>query len=88
MMHSYLVAFVISEFKYVEQRENQFSYRVYGRPEAIKNNEANYALEIGAKVLKYQQEYFDIKYDLPKMDQLAVPDFAFGAMENWGLVSF
>jgi aminopeptidase N len=38
--------------------------------------------------LSFFEEYFGIKYTLPKIDIVAVPDFGFNAMENWGMVTF
>ena len=46
------------------------------------------ALEVGVIVLNHYEKFFAAPYPLPKMDLLAVPDFAAGAMENWGLVTF
>jgi aminopeptidase N len=45
-------------------------------------------LTFGRKALQYCEAYYDIPYPLPKLDLIAVPDFAFGAMENWGAITF
>jgi aminopeptidase N len=44
--------------------------------------------EFGRRALAYGEAYYDIDYPLAKMDLIAVPDFAFGAMENWGAITF
>lgn len=50
--------------------------------------QVNYAKYIGPKVLKFYEDYFDIKFPLPKVDMIAIPDFSAGAMENWGLITY
>ncbi|MEJ2040904.1 MAG: M1 family metallopeptidase, partial [Desulfosarcinaceae bacterium] len=45
-------------------------------------------LDFGRKALQYCEAYYGIPYPLSKMDLIAVPDFAFGAMENWGAITF
>uniref|UniRef100_A0A0N4Z7I7 Aminopeptidase n=1 Tax=Parastrongyloides trichosuri TaxID=131310 RepID=A0A0N4Z7I7_PARTI len=88
-MSSYLVAFIIGEFDYVQAYlpgNNQTRIRVYTLPG--KTNQAQYALETGVKSIQFFNKWFNFSYPLPKMDMLAVPDFAFGAMENTGILTF
>ncbi|OWP54778.1 MAG: hypothetical protein B2I18_06045 [Cuniculiplasma sp. C_DKE] len=43
---------------------------------------------MASDTLTFFEDYFDIKYQLPKLHLIAVPEFAFGAMENWGAITF
>lgn len=88
IMQTYILAFVISEFDFIENNQAGVPQRVYGRSEAIKNNQGTFALEAGLKVMDYMQKYFEMEYYLPKMYQVAIPDFFFNAMENWGLITY
>lgn len=83
-MSTYLVAFLVSDFEVLKSADNLFG--VWARKEAIE--QARYSLEIGPKILKHYEDYFQIKFPLPKMDMVALPDFAAGAMENWGLITY
>lgn len=73
-MSSYLVAFVVSDF--VSKSKGNFA--VWTRKDAIRS--MDFALDVGSKVLGFLEDFFGIKYPLPKTDMIAVPDFAFGAM--------
>ncbi|XP_063990680.1 putative aminopeptidase-2 isoform X2 [Diachasmimorpha longicaudata] len=83
-MSTYLVAFVVSDFKSVTIKNGNFS--VWARPNAI--NDSHYALTVGERSLKFLENYTGVDYPIGKMDFVAVPDFNGGAMENWGLVTF
>ena len=83
LMSSYLVAFVISDFKSLSENKN---FSIWTRPNAIET--AKHSLTAATKLLKILEDITGIDYSLPKMDLVAVPDFKAGAMENWGLVTF
>ncbi|CAL8101137.1 unnamed protein product [Orchesella dallaii] len=86
-MSTYVMAFAIGEFDFVEDRTpDGILCRVY-TPVGRKDRGA-FALEVVVKSLAYYKKYFGIPYPLPKMDLLAVAEFGSGAMENWGLVIF
>lgn len=86
-MSTYLLAFVVGEFEFLEGRTNEgVRVRVYTTPG--KREQAKFALEVAQKTLSFYTGYFGVKYPLPKLDMIAIPDFAAGAMENWGAVTY
>uniref|UniRef100_A0A6A7FVN9 Aminopeptidase N n=1 Tax=Hirondellea gigas TaxID=1518452 RepID=A0A6A7FVN9_9CRUS len=86
-MSTYLVAFVVSDFTYINSTSNDHVlFRVWAREQAI--SQAQYAKSIGPDVLTWFEQYFDIPFPLPKQDMIAIPDFSAGAMENWGLITY
>lgn len=87
IMSSYLVAFIIGDLEYVEDfTSNRVRVRVYTLPE--KKYQGNFALQVALKAIPFFSDYFGVPYNLPKCDLVAIPDFNFGAMENWGLVTY
>ena len=56
-------------------------------PQLGKAEMGRHALDVSLKCLEYYEAKFGSKYPLPKLDLLAIPDFAAGAMENWGAVT-
>ena len=84
-MSTYLVAFVVADFVNLHSDQNK-NVSVWARKSAI--DQASYALQVAPKVLKYYEEFFQIGFPLPKIDMVAIPDFAAGAMENWGLITY
>lgn len=87
IMSTYLLAFVVGEFEYIEGTTSD-GIRVRVFTPCGKTEQGKFALEISLKTLPFYSEYFSIPYPLPKMDLIAIPDFAAGAMENWGLVTY
>lgn len=86
---TYVLAFTISDYVYVsneKSRSTSIPIRTYARSSVL--NGALYSVDVGEKLLKAYNDYFGIKYVLPKMDQVAIPDFPFGAMSNWGMVVY
>jgi aminopeptidase N len=53
-----------------------------------KGAQGRYALDSAIGLLKYYNDYFGVKYPLPKLDLIAVPGGFGGAMENWGGITF
>ncbi|XP_075924071.1 puromycin-sensitive aminopeptidase-like [Petromyzon marinus] len=87
IMSTYLVAFVVGEFDFVEaQSSDGVLVRVYAP--LGKAEHGRFALQVATKTLPFYKDYFDVPYPLPKIDLIAVADFATGAMENWGLVTY
>ncbi|PON95979.1 Peptidase M1, alanine aminopeptidase/leukotriene A4 hydrolase [Trema orientale] len=87
IMSTYLVAFVVGLLDYVEDHTSDgVKVRVYCQ--VGKTDQGKFALHVAVKTLELYKEYFDVPYSLPKLDMVAIPDFAFGAMENYGLVTY
>ncbi|XP_063815723.1 puromycin-sensitive aminopeptidase [Pseudophryne corroboree] len=87
VMSTYLVAFVVGEYDFVETRSaDGVLVRVY--TPVGKAEQGKFALEVAAKTLPFYKDYFNVPYPLPKIDLIAIADFAAGAMENWGLVTY
>jgi aminopeptidase N len=76
-MSVYLLAFVISDFEVITKTSSTATiHRVFARSDAISS--ANLALENSILFLNELESYAMTKYELPKMDHAAIPDFAFG----------
>lgn len=86
LMSTYLVYFGIGEFEFLEDQYKECKLRVVTTPG--KSEAGQMALDFTKQFLQYFEEYFDYPYILPKLDLIAVPDFAAGAMENWGAITF
>jgi puromycin-sensitive aminopeptidase len=86
-MSTYLVAFVVGQFEASEViNVNGTEVRVWCTPG--KKHLSTFALKAAQFSIAWYERYFGIKYPGGKMDMVAIPDFAFGAMENTGLITY
>lgn len=86
-MSTYLLAFVVGPLEATDPVD------VNGTPLRVlhpvgKGHLTEFALDAGAFCLEFFEDYFAIDYPGDKLDLVAIPDFAFGAMENMGCVTF
>ena len=75
----------MSDFSNTESND-KYKFTAWARPNAIDN--AAYSQNVGPQLVEYYEEYTGLDYKFPKIDQVAVPDFSAGAMENWGLITY
>ncbi|KIK59699.1 hypothetical protein GYMLUDRAFT_74140 [Collybiopsis luxurians FD-317 M1] len=91
VMSTYLVAYANGPFEYLESSAKMplsgktIPLRIYTTKDLI--HQAQFALDVKAKVLPMYEQVFEVEYPLPKLDTLVANDFDAGAMENWGLIT-
>jgi tricorn protease interacting factor F2/3 len=86
IMSTYLLYLGVGEFEYLYGKLRNIKIRIV----TTKGNKdkGKLSLDFTKKFLAEYEKYFGIKYPLPKLDMIAIPDFAAGAMENWGAITF
>ncbi|MBF6567324.1 MAG: M1 family metallopeptidase [Candidatus Binataceae bacterium] len=85
-MSTYLVAFIVGEFEATAPEDAGTPLRVVHLPG--KHGLTGWARQIGAFSLKFFADYYGLPYPGDKLDLIAIPDFASGAMENLGAITF
>jgi len=85
IMSTYLLFFGAGEFE-IKEDPGEVMLRAITTPGKI--DLAEQGLKFARKCVDFLEDHFGTKYPLPKLDLIAVPDFAFGAMENWGAMTF
>jgi aminopeptidase N len=85
-MSSYLVAFVSGELEELRGESDGVQLRIVTTEG--KRGQGRLALDAAKRLLAYYNQYFGIKYPLPKLDLIAIPGGFSGAMENWGAITF
>ncbi|KAJ7207877.1 leucyl aminopeptidase [Mycena pura] len=90
-MSSYIVAFANGPFAYLEKivvmplSGRSIPLRIYATPDL--SHQAEFGLDVTAKVLPLYEKMFDIEYPLAKLDILAVGRFTHPHPKNWGLIT-
>jgi tricorn protease interacting factor F2/3 len=85
-MAPYLFYLAVGRFDAVEDSSGPVTVRVLSPPG--RGESGRFAAEAGRRILAALSDYYDLPYPLPKLDLVAVSEHAFGAMENWGAISF
>ncbi|WP_260706352.1 M1 family metallopeptidase [Edaphobacter flagellatus] len=85
-MSTYLVAFLVGDFKCSLGKADGVPIRACSTPDKVAMTK--FAVESAEYILPYYNKYFGIKYPMPKLDMVALPDFEAGAMENFGCITY
>lgn len=86
-MSTYLLACVVGKFSHVEKKSKHGTLTRVFAPHG-KEHQAAFALDVAVRCLDFYDDYFKIRYPLPVVDHIAIPDFSAGAMENWGAITY
>jgi tricorn protease interacting factor F2/3 len=86
IMSTYLLYLAVGEFESISSKSGKTLIRVITTQG--KKHQGELSLKFTKQFLSYFEKYFKIAYPLPKLDMIAIPDFASGAMENWGAITF
>src|SRR5438093_4991706 len=87
-MSTYLLYLGIGKFEEDTSRHNKTELYAASVVRPDGKIKTGLAFEAAQKSLEFYEKYFGIPYDLPKLHMIAVPEFAYGAMENWGAITF
>jgi aminopeptidase N len=85
-MSTYLVAFLVGDFQCLSGESDGVPIRACATPDQVQLG--HFALTAAEFFLHYYDQYFGIKYPMPKLDMIAIPDFEAGAMENFGAITY
>jgi aminopeptidase N len=85
-MSSYLVAIAVGDFRCLDGGADGVPIRICATPD--KRELGRIALDSAQQILKFYDTYYSVKYPFGKLDVVAVPDFAAGAMENTAAIFY
>ncbi|MDE1156417.1 MAG: M1 family metallopeptidase [Acidobacteriaceae bacterium] len=85
-MSTYLLAFQVGDWVCTKGEADGVAIRACSTPDKLALTP--FAVEAAEHFLHYYNQYFGVKYPLPKLDMIGIPDFEAGAMENWGCITY
>jgi aminopeptidase N/puromycin-sensitive aminopeptidase len=85
-MSTYLVAFQVGDWVCSKGEADGIPIRSCSTPDNLALTP--FALEAAEHFLHFYDQYFGVKYAMPKLDMIGIPDFEAGAMENWGCITY
>ncbi len=85
-MSTYLLAFQVGDWACTSGQADGIPIRVCATPDKL--SLTPFALKAAEHFLHYYDSYFGVKYAMPKLDLIGIPDFEAGAMENWGCITY
>lgn len=87
-MSTYLLAFVSGDLQSKKGKTKDGVEVGVWATKAHASEALDFALDVATRSIEFFNEYYGVPYPLAKCDHVAVPDFAVGAMENWGLITY
>lgn len=88
IMSTYLLALAFGDMHSVEASTKHGTLLRTWSSVAQPKSHLEYSLQEGIRILEFYEDYFKTPFPLKKCDQIALPDFDAGAMENWGMVTY
>ncbi len=85
-MSTYLLFFGVGPFDAIEETGGRIPIRVLGAPGRVESGSVS--IPFARDALEYFESYTGVEYPLGKLDLIGVPDFAYGAMENFGAITY
>ncbi len=85
-MSTYLLAFQVGDWVCTSGEADGTPIRSCSTPDKLALTP--FALHAAEHFLHFYNQYFGVKYAMPKLDMIGIPDFEAGAMENWGCITY
>ncbi len=85
-MSTYLVAFLVGDFACTKGEADGVPIRACSTPDKVELT--TFSVKAAEHFLTFYDKYFGIKYPMPKLDLIGIPDFEAGAMENFGAITY